>query len=436
MKTLAMLLMGVVCLGRVRAANAVVTGAIFGPGSESFPIAVVPLKNVGGDADGSLGARFARVLSRDLDLSGYFRLLDPKTFIENPQTSGTTAADIDFVGWATLGAQALVKGTINAAGDTVTIEVRLFDVPGRHDVPAASRRFTGARSDLGRMAHKTADGILEFLTGERGPFDSAIALVSTRGGRLKEVYRFTFDMDDPVKLSDERSLVVTPRWRNDNRAVLFTSYREHSPHLFQLDLSTRQATRLVGGPGQVLDGAWSPDGSKLLVSRDEGGNSDIYLFDSGGQMIRRLTDHWAIDVSPVWAPDGRRLAFCSARTGSPQIYVMNVDGSGLTRVSHTGSYNTSPAWSPKGDRIAYATRASGGFQIVVGGVDGSGEQTITSMGSNENPSWAPDGRYLVFSSTRAGQHHLFLSDREGKSQKQLTRGSADDTSPAWSPRLE
>jgi len=436
MKTLTMLLMVMVFLGRVPAANAVVTGAIFGPGSESFPIAVVPLKNAGGDADGSLGARFARVLSRDLDLSGYFRLLDPKTFIEDPQTSGTTAAEIDFVGWATLGAQALVKGTVNAAGDTVTVEVRLFDVPGRHDVPAASRRFTGSRSDLGRMANKTADGILEFLTGERGPFDSAIVFVSTRGGRLKEVYRFTFDADDPVKVSDERSLVVTPRWRNDSRAVLFTSYREHIPRLFQLDLATRQATRLVGGPGQVLDGAWSPDGSKLLVTRDEGGNSDIYLFDSGGQMIRRLTDHWAIDVSPVWAPDGRRLAFCSARTGSPQIYIMNIDGSGLTRVSHTGSYNTSPAWSPKGDRLAYATRASGGFQIVVGGVDGSGEQTITSMGSNENPSWAPDGRYLVFSSTRAGQHHLFLSDREGKSQKQLTRGSADDTSPAWSRRLE
>src|SRR5256885_15413342 len=104
MKTLAMLAM-VVCLGRVRAADAVVTGSIFGPGSESFPIAVVPLKNVGGDADASLGTRFARVLSRDLDLSVYFPLLDPKTFVEYPQTSGTTAAHIDFVGLAAIDAQ-------------------------------------------------------------------------------------------------------------------------------------------------------------------------------------------------------------------------------------------------------------------------------------------------------------------------------------------
>ena len=422
--------------GSVRPARAVVTGAIFGPGSASFPVAVVPLKNLGGDTGGSLGARFAAVLSRDLDLSGYFRLVDPKTFIEDPQGSGITAGEIDFVGWASLGAQALVKGGITATGDTITVEVRLFDVPGRHDVPQVGRRFTGARADLPRMAHKTADSILEFLTGERGPFDSAIAFVSTRSGRLKDVYRWTFDLDDPVRVTDERSLVVTPRWRPDGRGILFTSYREHLPHLFQLDVPAKQVSRLVPGPGQVLDGAWSPDGTRLLVTRVEDGNTDIYLLDRSGQMVRRLTDHWAIDVSPVWAPDGRRFAFCSSRAGSPQVYVADVDGGAPARVSRTGSYNTSPAWSPKGDRLAYATRAGGGFQIVVSGVDGAGAQTITSAGSNENPSWAPDGRYLVFSSTRAGGAHLFLADRDGKTQKQLTRGTGDDTSPAWSPRLE
>ena len=422
-------------LGHASLAAAVVTGQIFGPGSESFPIAIVPLKNLGGDPGGELGARFAQVLSRDLDLSGYFRLLDPKTFIENPQTSGITAGEIDFVGWAALGAQALVKGGVTTSGDTATVEVRLFDVPGRHDVPQASRRYSGPRADLPRMAHKTADAILEFLTGERGPFDSAIALVSTRGGRLKDIYRFTFDQDEPVKMTDERSLVVNPRWRPDARGILFVSYREHLQHLFQIELPGRQVARLIPGPGVVIDGAWSPDGSKLVVTRVDQGNSNLYLYDRSGQTLKRLTDHWAIDVAPVWAPDGRQIAFCSSRAGSPQIYVMSVDGGSATRVSTTGNYNTSPAWSPKGDRLAWTARA-GGFQIVVAATDGSGARTITAAGNNENPSWAPDGRYLVFSSTRAGRSHLFLADRDGKTQKQLTHGAADDTSPAWSPRLD
>jgi TolB protein len=420
----------------VAPAHGVVTGAIFGPGSESFAIAVVPPRNLGGDEGGALGARFAKALSRDLDLSGYFKLLDPKTFVEDPQASGMTASEVDFVGWAAIGAQALVKGAITVAGENVTLEVRLFDVPGRHDVPQVGKRFTGGRADVPRMAHKTADAILEFLTGERGPFDSAIALVSTRSGRLKDVYRFTFDMDEPARVTDERSLVVMPRWRPDVRAILFTSYREHFPHLFQLDLASRQVARAVPGPGVILDGAWSPDGSKLLVTREEGGNSDVYLLDRGGQVLQRLTDHWAIDVAPVWAPDGKRFAFCSSRAGSPQVYVANLDGSGLARVSRSGSYNTSPAWSPRGDRLAWASRGGGGFQIVVAAADGSNAQTITAGGSNENPSWAPDGRYLVYSSTRGGHAHLMLTDHDGKTEKELTRGTWDDTSPAWSPRLE
>src|SRR4029077_13807641 len=125
------------------------------------------------------------------------RLIDPKAFVEDPQSSGFTAGQIDFVGWAAIGAQALVKGGVTVSGDTITVEVRLFDVPGRQEVAQVGRRFTGARTDLPRMAHKTADAILEFLTGERAPFNSAIAFVSTRSGRLKDVYRWTFDQDDP-----------------------------------------------------------------------------------------------------------------------------------------------------------------------------------------------------------------------------------------------
>src|SRR3989442_14599439 len=117
------------------------------------------------------------------------------------------------------------------------------------------------------MAQRTADAILEFLTGEGGPFDWAIALVSTRGGRLKDIYRFTFDQDEPVKITDERSLVVNPRWRPYARAILFTSYRQHFPHLFQVEVSIRQASLVVPGAVVVLDGAWSPDGSKPLVTR-------------------------------------------------------------------------------------------------------------------------------------------------------------------------
>ena len=300
--------------------RAVVTGSIFGPGSQTLAVAVVPLESKG-EGSGGLGGDFARVLSRDLELSGYFRLIDPKTFVEG---AGVAPEAIDYVGWSAIGTQELVKGTIETSGDTVTVEVRLFDVAERRDVAEAGRRFQASRSELPRLAHRYADQLLEVLTGERGPFESKIALISTREGPLKDVYVYTFDMPAPARLTNERSITLSPNWQPDHRGVLFTSYRDHQPRLFEIDLARRAVVQFSSGDRVYLGGAWSPDGTQVLASREDAGNSDIELLDRYGAVVRRLTDHWGIDVSPSWSPDGRRFAFCSSRSGAPQIYTMGV----------------------------------------------------------------------------------------------------------------
>jgi len=53
-------------------------------------------------------------------------------------------------------------------------------------------------------------------------------------------------------------------------------------------------------------GKWSPDGQKIALSIERGGNSDIYLLDPSGAMQRQLTKGPEIDVSPTWSPDGQR----------------------------------------------------------------------------------------------------------------------------------
>ena len=55
------------------------------------------------------------------------------------------------------------------------------------------KKFTGTSQEVGEMARRFADAILEAATGKRGPFDSKLAFVSTRGGRFKEVYTSWLD---------------------------------------------------------------------------------------------------------------------------------------------------------------------------------------------------------------------------------------------------
>jgi len=420
---------GTVCEAQVR-------GTIFGPGTRSYPIAVSPLKNLGpGRLTSGVADQFAAIVGKDLTLSGYFKVLDRAAYIEKPEASGFTTDSINFENWSVIGALALVKGAYTLQGDNLTIEVRLFDVYQRRQL--AGRRYHGSLSELRRMANKFADEIMAQFTGERGPFDTRFAFVSTRDGRFKEIYVMSPDGGDLQQVTKGRTINVSPSWSPDNHTLLYTSYKRGNPDLYAVDLTTGRDMIVSQRHGLNLGGQFSPDARMIALTLEDQGNSNIALIDRVGKLVRRLTDSWAIDVSPSWSPDGRQIAFCSNRTGGPQIFVASVDGGEAHRVTFTGTYNTSPAWSPKGDRIAYVSRADSDFNVFTVKVDGSDVRQLTQgTGSNEDPSWAPSGRYLVFSSSRTGRKKLFIMDEMGSSQVQLTHGGGDDTSPAWSRWLE
>jgi TolB protein len=401
---------------------------IVGPGVKRYPIAIAPLKNLSAER---IPADFDSVLARDLELSGLFRVVPPNTYIDDPQTSGVTAESINFDNWSVLGALALVKGTVDRRGDDLTVEARLFDVTQHRQL--TGRRFRGRVGDAPRMANRFADEIIKYFTGERGPFDSEIAFLSTRGGRFKDAYVMSANGQDVRRVTADNTLNLSPSWAPDGKSLVLTSYRAGNPDLYSVSLPDGTFKKLSSLRGLNLGGQWAPDGRRLAVTLEYDGNPEVAILNADGSLLRRVTDHWAVDVSASWSPDGEQLAFCSDRSGAPQIYVVDANGGPPRRVPTIGTYNTSPRWSPKGDRIAYASRISGRFQIFTVKVDGTDPQQVTSSaGSNEDPSWSPDGRYLVFSSTRHGPAKLYLSDASGANQVELTGGNGSATSPSWS----
>jgi TolB protein len=415
-----------------RLAAAGFVGEIVGPGAGNFPIAVSPLREIGGGGDAA--TRFAEMLGRDLSLSGYFRVLDRDAYVEDPRTSSVDAGGIDFQSWAVIGAAALVKGTLETTPNGYVVEARLFDVQGRRMLTA--KRYRATTAEFPRAAHRFADEVLRVFTGIRGPFDSQIVLVSGTGGFGKELHVFTFDAAAPVRLTQDRSIVVSPAWAPDGKHVLYSSYRAGGPALYELTIGEGRVRQLTTPGPLSAGGVWSPDGTRLAVTLEIEGSPEIAVLGRDGRIAHRVTRSPAIDVSPTWSPDGRELAFCSDRAGTPQIFVATLDGV-ARRLTYEGSYNSTPRWSPGGREIAYVGRVGGRFEIFVIDIGGGAARQLTSgAGDNEDPGWSPDGRYLVFTSTRTGAPHLFMMDRSGRSQKQLTHGSGSDTSPAWSPWRE
>ena len=405
---------------------------ITGPGGQVSPIAVSGLKNLGGDDNHRVGNAFVSTLRRDLELSGYFRLLDPHAYIEDPQTSGFELGQFNFADWRSINADFLVKGSVNASGGPVKLTAYLYDVAQQRRMMGKS--YSGDAGDVTRMARRFADAILEAATGEKGPFDSKLAFVSTGGGRSKEVYTQSIDGQDLVKLTSNPTINLFPSFDRTTNHLLYLSYKSFEPALYLVDLKAQTEMKITSPHGRVIGGTLSPDGEQIVAAIERGGITNLYLLTRDGAEIRQLTDTSGINVSPAFSPDGAKLAFTSDRSGTPQIYVMSVSGGSPKRVTYSGDYNTTPAFSPKGDKLAYQSRTNGRFDIFTIPIEGGDPTQVTDgNGSNEYPSWSPDGRYLAFSSTRAHNSRIYIMlVGNRKIISALTEGIGNDSCPAWS----
>ncbi|MBM2802267.1 MAG: biopolymer transport TolB-like protein [Deltaproteobacteria bacterium] len=409
---------------------------VVGQGMPKYPIAISPLKNTGAGGDTArISTAVADSIVYDLDLSGWFRVLDRAAYIEDPQKSGDTLGAFDFKDWSTIGAVGLVKGRFAVQGDDLTVELRLFDVAQSKEL--IGKRYVAKAKDFRRIAHKFADEITNQFTGTPGVFNTRIAYVSNNGGRFKEIHVAHLDGTERFQVTNNRTINLFPSWTFDGKAVIYTSYKDRSPGLYQFELFTGKDVKWSPPNGRYIGGQASPDGQHVVATLEVAGDSNLYLLDANGKVIRQLTSDPGIEVSPAWSPDGRQIVFVSDRSGSPQLYILDVASGKTRRLTYSGGYNTAPAWSPKGDRIAYTGRVGRRFAIFTIKVDGSEVRQITSDASDsEDPAWAPDGRFIAFASNRAGRYHLYVMQAGGENQRRLTGSGGDDTKPSWSPRLD
>jgi len=420
----------------VSTAQTQVRGEIIGAGLQKYPIAISPLKNAGAPPDSNrISDGIADSIVYDLDLSGWFRVLDRSAYIEDPQRSGDTIGSFDFKDWSTIGAVGLVKGRFTVQGEELTVELRLFDVAQSKEL--IGKRYNAKAKDFRRVAHKFADEIINQFTGIPGVFNTRIAYVSTAGGRFKEIHIAHLDGTEKFQVTNNRTINLFPSWTPDGKSIIYTSYKDRTPGLYQFELFSGKELKWSPVNGRYIGGQMSPDGQYIAATLEQAGDTSLYLLDRSGRAIRRLTSDPGLEVSPSWSPDGKQIVFVSDRSGSPQLYILDVGSGKSRRLTYSGSYNTAPAWSPRGDRIAYTGRVGRRFAIFAIGADGGEARQLTSDSyDSEDPAWAPDGRFIAFSSNRAGRSHIYIMQAGGENQRRLAASGGDDTKPSWSPRLD
>jgi TolB protein len=274
---------------------------------------------------GSSGANreVPRIMSRDLDLSGYFEVLDPNAYIETPgKCVGPDKGA--YADWSVIGAEGLVRGVIDVRPNgRLRLQMFLHDV--QRQAVVLGKEYEGDETQIPRIAHKFANEIMKFFTGEAGVFGSQIAF-SSRVGRFKEMFVMDMDGSNARQLTNDRGLSVSGSWDPFGRSLVYTSYRNRVPDLFLLDVNTRNVQQVTQGDALEIGAHFSSQGGKILASRMQGKESAIVLLNPDGSIYRKISSSAInIDTSPFWSPDNSKIAFVSNRAGGPQIYVMGAE---------------------------------------------------------------------------------------------------------------
>jgi TolB protein len=385
---------------------------VYGGVRDLYKIAV-PAPN---GADGA-AQNVQSVMTRDLEISSLFKVLDPRSFLADPDQEADAGFDVDA--WRAVGAQGVVLGSVASTGAKVRLRLGLHET-ARGKAPVLSRNYSGTEEDLRGMVHSFVNELIEYFTGEPGVFGSRILFARSIARGRKEIYSVEMDGSNLQAHTNNGSVNTMPAW-GPGGSIFYTSFVNGWAQVF------RSGTKapIVAEPGLNMGVAVAPSGGRMAVVVSREGNSDIFLANLDGSGLRNVTSHPAIDVSPTWSPDGSQIAFVSNRHGSPQIFVMGADGGGPRRITYAGAYNQTPSWCPRGDTplIAFAGADGGTFDIFTVDAGGGEIRRLTqAQGRNSDPAWSPDGRLIAFWSSRGGIH---LMTPEGLNQQLIARGHAE-----------
>jgi TolB protein len=401
------------------------------PSVQKIKIAIPDFQNLTRDGrNPELSTALGEVLSNDLDLSGYFSPMDKAAFLAEDSDT-LSREEIRFRDWSVIGADLLLKGGYTCIGQSVEVEVRLYDVFWGRQI--LGKRFLGKTDEYRALMHRVGNEIIYRLTGYRGVFLTKLAYVGTATGN-KEIYVCDFDGHNARQITSDRSIALLPRWSPKGDKLLYNSYKDGAgPALYLRDMDSGKTKVVSARAGLNIGAAWDPDGRKAALTLSYGDNPDIYTINLEGRVINRLTDHWGINVSPSFSPDGDKIAFVSNRSGSPQIYVRDLESGTEQRLTFEGNYNTSPAWS-RLNRIVFSGGEEGDRNIYSINADGTNLHRLTdNQRNNEDPCWSADGRYIAFSSNREGAYHVYIMNANGQNQRRITFSKGEQTSPSWSP---
>ncbi|HET6819914.1 MAG TPA: hypothetical protein VFH98_05090 [Candidatus Limnocylindria bacterium] len=248
--------------------------------------------------------------------------------------------------------------------------IRVSDPPSGEPAWAPDgTRIAYANYEDGTIWTVAADGSDARSTGQQGggpawsPDGARLVFFSRRDfperDQRNEIYVANADGSGAVRLTENLVEDVLPSWSPDGTRLAWVQTVDGVPHLFVMSADGSGVRQLTHGPDTDDAPTWSPDGSRILFVRYlDGadphilgqGNAEIFTVSPDGGEPVNLTRDARWDGYPAWSPDGSQIAFSLNDGQQFNLQVMDADGSHVDQLpgpADPGLANDCcPAWRP------------------------------------------------------------------------------------------
>ncbi len=249
-----------------------------------------------------------------------------------------------------------------------------------------------------------------------------------------------------------------PAWSPDGSKVAFLTVSGDAPDrtvwVVNADGSGQRQVDPTGygRAGSVNGVDWSPDGTRMVLTMDDGRHTGLAVMNADGSGFRMVVSERAPAGygSPVWAPDGR--IFFTRGEGVPGVAAIssiNADGSGLDDVTvlPIDPYDHGFSLSQDGRWLALFDSSEG--RAVYMAADGHGGENVfleaKKMTTVARPlrdlagvasSWSPNGTRIAIAASGAlsgNASALYIVRLDGSGLKRVPNTGLV-LQPAWQPR--
>src|SRR5690349_11044653 len=194
---------------------------------------------------------------------------------------------------------------------------------------------------------------------------------------------------------------------------------------------------------EVRDPQCAPDGksvafvvSQIDAKDDKPGNAHVWTIGIDGRNERQIT--WSSDSesNPRFSPDGRFLSFTSSRPGAAkgnQVWLLDRSGGEAYQLTDVKGRLQGYEWSPDSKRLALTIA-----DPDPDATDAPGNTPAAGGSGNKAPKPIVIDRYKYKQDVQgyllSGRHtYIYLFDLQSKKLERLSKGTADETAPSWSP---